>query len=41
AVGLGLASPAVLVGLAFLISLVDILRPVHASTTAVDLEVAR
>jgi EmrB/QacA subfamily drug resistance transporter len=41
AVGLGLAAPAVLVGVAFLISLVDILRPVRDSATAVGLEVAR
>jgi EmrB/QacA subfamily drug resistance transporter len=40
AVGLGLASPAVLVGVAFLISLVDILRPVRGSTPAVDVQVA-
>ncbi|MDX6329905.1 MAG: hypothetical protein QOI83_2288 [Streptomycetaceae bacterium] len=39
AVGLGLASPAVLVGLAFLISLVDFLRPVRRSATAVNIEV--
>jgi EmrB/QacA subfamily drug resistance transporter len=41
AVGLGLASPAALVGVAFLISLVDILRPVRSSAAAVDVEVAR
>jgi EmrB/QacA subfamily drug resistance transporter len=41
AVGLGLASPAALVGVAFLISLVDILRPVRSSATAVEVEVAR
>jgi EmrB/QacA subfamily drug resistance transporter len=43
AVGLGLTSPAVLVGLAFLIGLVDVLRPATAGspTADVDVEVAR
>ncbi|GAA1253560.1 MFS transporter [Pseudonocardia aurantiaca] len=36
AVGLGLAGPAVLVGVAFLISLVDFLRPVRADVPAVE-----
>jgi EmrB/QacA subfamily drug resistance transporter len=36
AVGLGLASPVVLVGLAFLIGLVDIAWPVRATAAAVD-----
>jgi MFS family permease len=40
AIGRGLAIPAALVGVAFLISLVDILRPVRGSETAVDVEVA-
>jgi MFS family permease len=42
AVGLGLASPAILVGVAFLIGLVDIMRPVRAipATAPVDVEVA-
>jgi EmrB/QacA subfamily drug resistance transporter len=39
AVGLGLTSPAVLVGLAFLIGLVDIMRPVHVNIAPVDVEV--
>jgi EmrB/QacA subfamily drug resistance transporter len=39
AVGLGLTSPAILVGLAFLIGLVDILRPVPATAPQVDVEV--
>jgi hypothetical protein len=41
AAGLGLGSPAVLVGVAFLIGLVDILRPVRRGATAADVEVAR
>jgi MFS family permease len=40
AIGLGLAAPVVLVGLAFLISLVDVLRPVPATAPTADAEVA-
>ena len=40
AAGLGLVSPAVLVGVAFLIGLVDILRPARRRTAGVDIEVA-
>lgn len=41
AAGLGLVVPAVLVGVAFLIGLVDILRPVRRAAAAADVEVAR
>ncbi|GAB2995072.1 hypothetical protein LWP59_25325 [Amycolatopsis acidiphila] len=34
AVAVGLISPAVLVGLAFLIGLTDVIRPVHATATS-------
>jgi MFS family permease len=40
AIGLGLASPAILVGLAFVIGLVDIMRPAPAAAAQVDVEVA-
>ena len=40
AIGLGLASPAILVGLAFVIGLVDIIRPAPAAAAQVDVEVA-
>jgi len=40
AAGLGLAAPAVLVGVAFLISLVDILRPVRGPAAAVAAQAA-
>jgi EmrB/QacA subfamily drug resistance transporter len=40
AAGLGLVSPAVLVGVAFLIGLIDILRPVRRRSAVVDVEVA-
>jgi EmrB/QacA subfamily drug resistance transporter len=39
AVGLGLPSPALLVGLAFLVGLVDIMRPVPATAAPVDAQV--
>ena len=39
AVGLGLTSPALLVGLAFLVGLVDIMRPVPATAAPVDIQV--
>jgi EmrB/QacA subfamily drug resistance transporter len=42
AIGFGLASPAVLVGIAFLVGLVDLLRPAPATTAApLDVHVAR
>jgi MFS family permease len=41
AAGLGLAIPAILVAAAFLLGLLDLLRPVRGSSTRADLEVAR